>query len=52
MPYETKALDFPFELKALTEDGSFEGYGSVFDVLDSDREVVVQDRKSVVWERV
>ncbi len=38
---EMKTLDFPFELtKELTEEGTFEGYGSVFDVLDSDTEVV------------
>lgn len=30
----------PFELKKLSEDGTFEGYGSVFDVVDSYKEVV------------
>lgn len=36
----TKSLDFGFELKALNEDGTFEGYGSVFGVKDSYDEVV------------
>ncbi len=31
----------PLEIKALSEDGSFEGYGSVFDVVDSYRDVVM-----------
>jgi HK97 family phage prohead protease len=37
---QTKQLDAPFELKALDENGSFSGYGSVFGIEDSDREVV------------
>jgi HK97 family phage prohead protease len=36
-----KMLDAPFEIKKLQEDGSFEGYGSVFNVADSDSEVIV-----------
>lgn len=36
----TKTRDFSFELKALKEDGSFDGYGSVFGVKDSYDEIV------------
>lgn len=36
----TKTLDFGFELKALTDTGSFEGYGSVFGVKDSYDDIV------------
>lgn len=36
----TKYLDRPFQLKSLNEDGSFEGYGSVFGVKDSYDEIV------------
>jgi uncharacterized protein len=35
-----KTLDFPFCLKALSDTGSFEGYGSVFGVKDSYDEIV------------
>ncbi|MEJ7746065.1 MAG: HK97 family phage prohead protease [Luteimonas sp.] len=35
-----KHLDIPFEIKAVNDDGFFSGYGSVFEVLDSYREVV------------
>ena len=35
-----KTRDFAFELKALKEDGTFEGYGSVFGVKDSYDEIV------------
>ena len=35
-----KTLDFGFELKSLSDDGIFEGYGSVFGVIDSYDEVV------------
>jgi len=38
---ETKHMDIKLDLKELTEDGSFEGYGSVFGVLDSDSEMDV-----------
>lgn len=34
--------DFAFELKAINEDGTFEGYGSVFGVKDSYDEIVEQ----------
>ena len=37
----TKTLDFPFELKALSDSGTFSGYGSVFGVKDVYDEVVV-----------
>lgn len=36
----TKTLDFPFELKAITDAGTFTGYGSVFGVKDSYGDVV------------
>lgn len=38
----TKTLDFPFEIKAINDDGTFSGYGSVFGVVDSYDEVVAQ----------
>lgn len=37
-----KTRDFDFELKAINDDGTFEGYGSVFGVKDSYDEVVQQ----------
>lgn len=39
---ENKAgrIDVPVEIKAVTESGEFEGYGSVFDVVDSHDDVV------------
>jgi HK97 family phage prohead protease len=33
-------LDIPFQIKAVSEDGLFSGYGSVFNVIDSYKEVV------------
>jgi hypothetical protein len=36
----TKTLDFGFELKASKEDGTFEGYGSVFSITDSGGDIV------------
>ena len=33
-------LDVPFEVKAVSDDGLFSGYGSVFGVLDSYKEIV------------
>lgn len=35
-------LDIPFKIKAVSDDGLFSGYGSVFNVVDSYKEVVVQ----------
>lgn len=35
-----KTRDFAFELKAINDDGTFEGYGSVFGVKDSYDEIV------------
>ena len=35
-------LDVPFKIKAVSEDGLFSGYGSVFGVIDSYKEVVAQ----------
>lgn len=37
-----KTRDFAFELKAINDDGTFEGYGSVFGVKDSYDEIVMQ----------
>lgn len=34
-------LDIPFQIKAVNSDGLFSGYGSVFNVVDSYKEVVV-----------
>lgn len=36
-----KHLDMPFKIKAVSEDGLFSGYGSVFGVIDSYKEIVV-----------
>lgn len=38
----TKTLDFGFELKASGDDGTFEGYGSVFNIVDRGDDVVAQ----------
>ena len=35
-----KTLDFPFQLKALSDAGTFSGYGSVFGVIDTYNEIV------------
>lgn len=35
-------LDIPFKIKAVNDDGLFSGYGSVFGVVDSYKEVVAQ----------
>lgn len=35
-------IDCAFECKAINEDGTFEGYGSVFGVVDSYKEIVAQ----------
>jgi uncharacterized protein len=36
-----KTLDFRFDLKAAKEDGTFEGYGSVFNITDGGGDVVL-----------
>lgn len=36
----TKTLDFGFELKAAGDDGTFEGYGSVFNIVDHGGDIV------------
>ena len=36
-----KTLDFGFELKASKDDGSFEGYGSVFNITDGGGDIIV-----------
>jgi hypothetical protein len=38
---KTKTLVRPLKIKAVEDDGSFEGYGSVFDVVDSYRDIVL-----------
>ena len=37
-----QSLEFPFEVKELSEAGTFKGYGSVFDVVDDWDDVVVK----------
>ena len=37
-----KVRDFDFEIKAVSDDGKFNGYGSVWDVVDSYQEVVAK----------
>jgi HK97 family phage prohead protease len=39
---ETKHLDFGFEVKAVNEDGTIEGYGSVFGVKDNYDDVIAK----------
>jgi len=39
---EHKHLDVAFSIKAVSDDGAFEGYGSVFDVKDSYGDIVVK----------
>lgn len=39
---ETKHLEFPLALKSLGEDGLFAGYASVFDVVDSHKDVIIR----------
>ena len=39
--YQHKRMDAALELKRLSEDGRFAGYASVFDVVDSQRDVVL-----------
>ena len=36
-----KKLTRPFKIKSIADDGTFDGYGSVFDVIDSYKEVVL-----------
>lgn len=36
-----KHLTRPFEVKAVRDDGTFDGYGSVFNVIDSYRDIVI-----------
>lgn len=37
-----KSLDCRFEVKAINADGTFEGYGSVFNTIDSYKDIVVK----------
>jgi HK97 family phage prohead protease len=37
-----KVRDFDFEIKAVGDDGTFDGYGSVWDVVDSYQEIVAK----------
>jgi HK97 family phage prohead protease len=39
---ETKHLAFPLALKSLNDDGLFAGYASVFDVIDSHKDIIVK----------
>lgn len=39
---ERKTLDFTLELKSLDEQGRFAGYASVFNVVDSQRDIIVR----------
>lgn len=39
---QRKQVVRPFQIKALAEDGTFEGYGSVFGVVDHDDDIVVK----------
>lgn len=52
-------LDRPFKIKEISEDGTFSGYGSVFDELDSYKDVVIkgaftkslgQKKPSLLWQ--
>jgi HK97 family phage prohead protease len=52
-------LDRPFEIKEIGEDGTFSGYGSVFNELDSYKDVVIkgaftdslaQKKPSLLWQ--
>lgn len=36
-----KHFDMPFQIKAVADDGTFSGYGSVFNVVDAHKEIVV-----------
>lgn len=48
-----KHLTRPLEVKAVSDDGSFEGYGSVFNVIDSYRDIVLPGafKKSIAEHR-
>ncbi len=39
---KTKNLDAHLKIKSVSESGEFTGYGSVFNVIDSDRDIVVK----------
>lgn len=41
MTEQRKQLDFSFQVKEVKEDGVFEGYGSVFNIQDSYRDIVM-----------
>jgi HK97 family phage prohead protease len=40
MQNETKQMDFQFNMKGLSEDGTFTGYASVFNVVDAQKDVI------------
>lgn len=51
---KTKRIDRPFEVRSVTESGSFAGYGSVFGTVDSYRDVVEKGafaRSLAAWEQ-
>lgn len=39
---ENKQLDFSFEVKAINDEGMFSGYASIFDVVDSQQDVILK----------
>ena len=39
---ETKHLEFPLALKSLDDEGLFAGYASVFDVIDSHKDIIIK----------
>ena len=39
---QNKHLNFDFEVKSIAEDGSFSGYASVFEVIDSQSDIIIQ----------
>lgn len=39
---EKKHINFPLSVKSVEEDGSFSGYASVFDVVDSQKDVILR----------
>ena len=46
-----KVRDFDFEIKAVGDDGTFDGYGSVWDVVDSYQEIVAKgDLVTIIYE--
>lgn len=38
---ESKQIDFSFDIKSIDDEGSFSGYASIFDVVDSQKDVIM-----------